>query len=71
MTKAVSFADILDIADRLPLDEKEALIDVLRRRATEQRRAQVIRDVSSSEREYRKGKAKLGTVSHIMREIAG
>ena len=71
MARTSSFSDILDLADHLPLEEKEALIDVLQRRATEERRARIVREVAASEREYRRGKAKAGTVSQIMAEITG
>lgn len=71
MTRAATFADILDQADRLPLDEKQELIDVLQRRAAEQRRKQIVREVAASEREHRKGQSKVGTASEIIREIIG
>ncbi len=71
MTRAVTFADVLDLADGLPLDEKQELIDVLRRRTAEQRRKQIVREVAASEREHQQGKSKVGTPSQIMREILG
>lgn len=71
MTRAVSFANILDMADSLTLGEKEELIEVLRRRAVEQRRKQIVREVAASEREHRKGKSKAGTPRQIMQEILG
>ena len=71
MAITASFSEILDLADHLPLEDKEALIDVLRHRATEERRDRIVAEVSASDREYRKGKAKVGTASQIMSEISG
>lgn len=69
MTRPATFADILDLADRLPLDEKQELIEVLQRRAAAQRRKQIVREVAASQREHRKGQSKAGTASAIIREI--
>lgn len=69
MAGAMTFADIVDLVDRLPLDDKESLIDVLRRRAAEQRRARIVREVAASEREYLAGKARSASPDEIMREI--
>lgn len=71
MSRAARFSDILDLVDHLSLEDKEAMIDVLKRRAAEQRRAKIAREAASSDREYRKGKAKTGTADQIMREIIG
>ena len=69
MAIASSFSDILEVADHLPLEDKEALIDILRHRADEERRARIVREVGASDQEYRKGKSKVGTVRQIMSEI--
>ena len=71
MARTSSFSDILEVADRLSLEDKEALIDILRHRATEERRARIVREVDASDSEYRKGKSKVGTASQIMAEIVG
>lgn len=71
MSRAAKFSDILDLVDHMPLEDKEAMIDVLKRRTADQRRAQIAREAVSSDKEYRKGKAKTGTADQIMREIVG
>lgn len=69
MARTSSFSEILEVADHLPLEEKEALIDILRHRATEERRARIVREVDASDREHRSGKSRVGTAAQIMSEI--
>jgi hypothetical protein len=71
MTRTATFADIVDLADRLPLDQKEDLIGLLQRRAIAERRKRIIQQVAASEKEHRSGKSKVGTPDRIMREILG
>ena len=45
METTLSFGDILEAADRLPVEDQESLLDILQRRLVEHRRGQVARDI--------------------------
>jgi hypothetical protein len=69
MEEARSFGAILEAADKLSLEEQEALIDVLSRRAADRRRDQLARDVRKARSEFKAGLAKPATPDDILSEI--
>jgi hypothetical protein len=66
-----SFADILDAAGNLSADEQETLLEILRRRLAERKRAQLIHDVEEARAEFGDGQARPASVSEIMDEAGG
>ncbi len=64
-----SFADILEAADKLSLEEQEALVDVLSRRAADRRREQLSREIRKARREFKEGHARPATPDDILSEI--
>ena len=66
---ATSFSEILDAADRLSLDEQEALIDVLTRRAADRRREQLGRDIRNARKEFKEGWTRPSKPDDILSEI--
>jgi hypothetical protein len=68
---AVKFADLVDMIDRLPLDERESLVEVVRRRIADDKRRRIAASIRAARREHRQGKAKPATPEEIMREILG
>lgn len=69
MRASSKFGNILEAAERLSLEEQESLVEVLRNRTIEERRARLKKDVAAARREYASGKCKPATASQIMREI--
>ncbi len=69
MRKTSEFGEVLEATDRLSLEEKETLLEVLRHRTTEERRMQLKREIAESRREFAAGKAKSVTPAQLMREI--
>jgi hypothetical protein len=69
MPAAIKFSEVVDAAERLSLDEQEALIDLLRRRTIDTRREGLARDAEEAYREFQAGKCKPATIDEIMREI--
>jgi hypothetical protein len=67
--KTASFADVLEAADRLPLDDQEMLADVLHKRVVAQRRSRLAAEVREAQEEYRKGEARPASPGEIMAEI--
>lgn len=69
MEGTVRFDDVLDAADQLSLDEQETLIDILRRRMIERRRAVLAKEIEEADKEFQDGKCKTVTPSELMKEI--
>lgn len=67
--KANSFGEILDAADKLSLEEQEALIDVLSRRTADRRRDLISRDIRDARKEFEESKVKPATPDEILSEI--
>lgn len=51
--KKSTFADILDAAGSFPVQEREELIDLLHKRAMEERRADLFQDIKSARSDYK------------------
>jgi hypothetical protein len=64
-----TFADILEAAEHLSLEERENLIQILQNRLRERKRADLIQDVREAEEEFARGKCKPITPEQLMKEI--
>ncbi|MDJ0717844.1 MAG: hypothetical protein QNJ54_27090 [Prochloraceae cyanobacterium] len=64
-----TFAEILEAADCLPLEEQEDLINILQNRLRDRRRAEKIRDVQEAQKEYAEGKCQPVTPEQLMEQI--
>jgi hypothetical protein len=69
MPAMLPFVEVLEVVDKLTLDEKETLVDILSRRVIDQRRAQLVRDVHEAQEEFRRGECRPVSVEALMREI--
>lgn len=69
MEQVEKFQDILEAADRLSLEDKEALIDVLQRRLVDQRREEIAREIDAARREFQSGQCQSMTPDELMKEI--
>lgn len=63
------FADVLDAAESLPMDEKEMLVDILKRQMIEERRQMLKSEIEEARHEFETGKAKPATADEITDEI--
>jgi hypothetical protein len=69
MSMKSKFGVVLEATECLNLEEREALVEVLRRRAIEERRAQLKREVAQANAQFAHGKCKPATPAQIMREL--
>lgn len=69
MKKVTSFAEVLEAADKLSLDEQEAMLDILHRRVTENRRKELVKEVQEAQREFQEGHCQPVTPEEITREL--
>ena len=66
MTK---FAQVLDSADGLAIEEQESLVEVLQHRLTERRRAELVEAVKSARREFKEGRIRPAKPAQIIKRI--
>jgi len=67
--RAACFADLVDMIDRLPLDQRQSLLDVVRKRIADDERRRIAASIRSARREHRHGRCKPTTPEELMREI--
>ena len=64
-----SYANTLEAADRLSLEEQEELAATLQRRIAEKRRAELVAAVKEARAEYTRGACKPASVAAIMQRV--
>jgi hypothetical protein len=69
MGNTSSFGKALETVDRLPLEDQEALIEILHRRIIERRRAELAKDIQDAQKEFKAGNAHPVTPDELMAEI--
>lgn len=69
MMQVSKFEQVLESVEALSVDEQEVLIDVVRRRLTERRRAEIATNIAQAQVEYQAGQLLRGTVAQIMDEL--
>lgn len=69
MEKTLSFGEVLDTVEQLSLEDQEALTDIIRRRITEQRRAELAKDIQEAQEEFEAGNAHPVTPDELIAEI--
>lgn len=65
------FGEVLEAADRLSLEEKEALIEVLQRRLIDERREEIAQEIAAAREEFQAGQCQPTTPEELMKEILG
>lgn len=69
MMKSVPFAEILEAADNLPIEDQATLVTILKNRLRERVRAELVKDIQEAGKEFEQGKARPVTPDELMREI--
>ena len=63
------FADVLDAAEELPIEDREELIRILQNRLVEYRRNQLLKEIETAELEFEQGLCKPMSADEIMQEV--
>jgi hypothetical protein len=64
-----TFAQVLDSAGELPVEEQESLLEVLQHRLAEQRREVLAEAVRSARQEFKEGRCRPATPKQIIKRI--
>jgi hypothetical protein len=65
----MSFAEILDAVDILPIEDRIELTRILQQRLIEDRREILIQEIEEANQELKSGKLKIQTIDQIMSDI--
>jgi hypothetical protein len=71
MEQTVTFGEVLEAAETLSLEEKESLIEILKRRLIEARREELAKEIESARSEFQAGQCKAATPETLIKEISG
>lgn len=66
----ITFQKALEIIESLPEEQRESLIDIVKRRLIEERRDRLAQSIKEARDEYKRGEIKRGTVDDLMRELS-
>ena len=69
MKRITTFEEVLEAADRLSLEEQEAITDILSKRMIDQRRKEIIKEVREAQKEFHTGHCRKATPEEILKEI--
>ncbi len=65
-----TFQKALEIVESLPEEQRESLMDIVKRRLIEERRDRLAQSIKGAREEYRRGKIRKGTVDDLMHELS-
>ena len=61
--------EAIDAVEALPADDQALLIDIIRQRLIQQRRAELAAEVAEARAAYQRGEVHRGTVAELMEEL--
>lgn len=67
--KTTTFDEVLDIIESFPEEQRESIVEIVKRRLTEERRERLAQTVKEAREEYARGEVRRGTVDELIREI--
>ena len=69
MKSVMTINNVLEIVQKLPLQDREECVHILSRRIVEDKRKKLALEIHKAEGECKAGMAKQATVTEIMKEI--
>lgn len=69
MQNTIPFGEILEAADKLPVQDQEELIDILSKRIIDCRREKLSREIKETQEEFEAGQGKACAPDDIIDEI--
>jgi hypothetical protein len=63
------FEEVLEVVEALPLDDQEILVELVRQRVADKRRAEIARNIADTRAEYQTGQVQRGFVADRMSEL--
>jgi hypothetical protein len=66
----ITFQKALEIVESLPEEQRESIVDIVKRRLIEERRGRLAQSIKEAREEYKRGKIRKGTVDDLMNELS-
>jgi transcriptional regulator CtsR len=66
---ASSFQNVIETVESLSFSDQWLLIELVRKRLIEQRRAELVAEVAEARQAYQQGDVRRGTVADLMKEL--
>ena len=61
--------EVLEVVETLTLDDQEFLVDLVRQRVADKRRAEIARNIAETRTEYQAGQVQRGSAVDLMLEL--
>ncbi len=68
--KDITFDKVIELVESLPEEQRESLIEIVKKRLLEERRDRLAQSIKEAKEEYTKGEVRKGTVDDLMRELS-
>lgn len=69
MNNISNFEQAIITVEKLPLEEQEMLVEIIKNRLHEQKRFELITEIKQAEKEYEEGNFKRGSVKDLMADL--
>ncbi|MDI3543458.1 MAG: hypothetical protein PWP57_1063 [Candidatus Atribacteria bacterium] len=63
------FQEVIEMVETLPPDDQALLIEIIRQRLIQNRRAELAAEIAEARDAYRQGETRSGTVTDLMKEL--
>lgn len=63
------FQQAIETVEQLPVDDQALLIEIIRQRLVDQRRAEIAEEIREARVAYQQGKVRRGSVDDLMKEL--
>lgn len=68
--KGTTFDNVIEIIESLPEEQRESLIEIVKKRLIEEKRNRLAQSIKEAKEEYKRGEVSQGTVDDLMRELS-
>lgn len=66
---SLSFQDLVEAVESMPLDDQSMLIELINKRILEKRRADLIAEVKEARDAFKRGEVKRGTIEDLLKDL--
>lgn len=68
--RGVTFQEAIEIIESLSEEQRESLIEIVKKHLIEERRDALAKSIKEAKKEYAHGEVRQGTVDELLREIS-
>jgi homoserine kinase len=69
MNAGKSFQEVIETVEALPPDDQNLLVEIIRQRLVQRRRAELVAEIAEARQAYQRGEVRRGTVADLMEEL--